>query len=260
MPELPEVETVRRGLESVLVDARFSHVEQRRPDLRFPFPEGFAARLTGQKITSLGRRAKYLLGTLESGEVLIMHLGMSGRFIISRPGANAQRPGEFLHDKGKASRHDHVVFTMSNGATVTYNDVRRFGFMTLADGNKLGAHKFMRNLGVEPLSDDLSPGLLAARCKGKKTSLKAALLIGFHDRLIAFHDRFEFGERRGHLTAGRAGSLTEPANTGPMALYLRFARDCNDCQSLRFQAAFTQSQKRMAALLRKVSEQRAGPQ
>ena len=176
MPELPEVETVRRGLENVLVDARFSHVEQRRPDLRFPFPEGFAARLTGQKITSLGRRAKYLLGTLESGEVLIMHLGMSGRFIISRPGANAQRPGEFLHDKGKASRHDHVVFAMSNGATVTYNDVRRFGFMTLADGNKLGAHKFMRNLGVEPLSDDLSPGHLAARCGGKKTSLKAALL------------------------------------------------------------------------------------
>jgi formamidopyrimidine-DNA glycosylase len=176
VPELPEVETVRRGLESVLVDARFERVEQRRPDLRFAFPERFAERLMGQRIISLDRRAKYLLGTLDSGEVLIMHLGMSGRFIITRAGANASKPGEFLHDAGNASRHDHVVFAMSNGATITYNDTRRFGFMTLADGNKLDAHKFMRNLGVEPLGEDLSPEYLAASCRDKKTSLKTALL------------------------------------------------------------------------------------
>ncbi len=176
MPELPEVETVLRGLESVLVDARFEHVEQRRPNLRFEFPERFAARLTGQRITSLGRRAKYLLAHLESGEVLIMHLGMSGRFIIQRSGANAQKPGEFLRGAGNTSSHDHVVFAMSNGAIITYNDTRRFGFMTLAEAGELGAHKLLRSLGVEPLSEDLSPDYLAARCVGKKTSLKAALL------------------------------------------------------------------------------------
>ena len=173
---------MRRGLESVLVDARFERVEQRRADLRFVFPERFVERLTGQRITSLGRRAKYLLVSLESGEVLIMHLGMSGRFIVSHAGANAQRPGEFLHDAGDHSRHDHVVFAMNNGSTITYNDVRRFGFMTLADSDELQAHKFMRNLGVEPLGKDLSPDYLAARCALKKTSLKAALL---DQRIIA---------------------------------------------------------------------------
>ena len=176
MPELPEVETVRRGLEAVLVDARFESVEQRRPNLRFPFPERFAERLTGQRITSLARRAKYLLVHLEGGEVLIMHLGMSGRFLIQRPGANAQKPGEFLNDAGNAHAHDHVVFTMSNGATITYNDARRFGFMLLAECKALETHKLIVNLGVEPLGDDLSPEYLSARCEGKKTSLKAALL------------------------------------------------------------------------------------
>ncbi|GBE43571.1 MAG TPA: bifunctional DNA-formamidopyrimidine glycosylase/DNA-(apurinic or apyrimidinic site) lyase [Rhizobiales bacterium] len=176
MPELPEVETVRRGLESVLVDARFERVEQRRANLRFPFPERFAERLTGRRITALGRRAKYLLAHLESEEVLIMHLGMSGRFTIRRPGANAQNRSEFLHEAGGRDRHDHVVFTMSNGATVTYNDARRFGFMALAGAKTLEAHRLIANLGVEPLSADLSPRYLAERCGPKKTSLKAALL------------------------------------------------------------------------------------
>ena len=176
MPELPEVETVRRGLEPVLVDARFERVEQRRANLRFPFPERFAERLTGQRVTSLERRAKYLFCTLESGEVLIMHLGMSGRFIIQHPGANAQKPGEFLNEVENISKHDHAVFAMSNGATITYNDVRRFGFMMLADADELEDHKLIRNLGVEPLGEDLSPEYLATRCAGKKTSLKAALL------------------------------------------------------------------------------------
>ncbi len=176
MPELPEVETVRRGLEPVLVDAHFERVEQRRANLRFEFPESFVERLSGQRMLSLERRAKYLLGFLESGEVLIMHLGMSGRFTISRAGANARKPGEFLNEAGKTSRHDHVVFSMSNGATVTYNDARRFGFMMLAQADALGDHKLIRNLGVEPLGEDLSPPYLAERCAGKKTSLKAALL------------------------------------------------------------------------------------
>ena len=125
---------------------------------------------------ALTRRAKYLLVHLEGGEVLIMHLGMSGRFRVLRAGANAQKPGEFLHDPGDHTEHDHVLFAMSNGATVIYNDVRRFGFMALAHTDRLEEHKLIAGLGVEPLGDVLTPGFLANRCMGKKTSLKAALL------------------------------------------------------------------------------------
>lgn len=182
MPELPEVETVRRGLAPFLVDATIAHVEQRRPDLRFPFPERFTDRLTGQRITGLDRRAKYLLCSLESGEVLIIHLGMSGRFTIRPAGANAMQPGEFLHETGGSAAHDHVVLTMTSGAVVTYNDPRRFGFMLLADAAKLEDHKLMRGLGVEPLGEALTAEYLAQRCKGKKTTLKAALL---DQRIIA---------------------------------------------------------------------------
>src|SRR5688572_22235798 len=130
MPELPEVETVRRGLEPALVGARIVAVEQRRPDLRFPFPVDFAERLRGQEVTALGRRAKYLLADLSSGEVLVMHLGMSGRFLVTKDGATGM-PGEFHHEHGGLGAHDHVVFGLSNGAAVTYNDTRRFGFMDL---------------------------------------------------------------------------------------------------------------------------------
>jgi formamidopyrimidine-DNA glycosylase len=214
MPELPEVETVRRGLEPVLVDAHFSQVEQRRANLRFEFPEGFVERLTGQRIISLDRRAKYLLGYLESGEVLIMHLGMSGRFTIQRPGANAQLPGEMLHEAEKTSKHDHVVFTMSNGATVTYNDPRRFGFMVLAEAGKLEDHKFIKNLGVEPLGKDLSPEYLAGRCVGKKTSLKAMLL---DQRIIAGLGNIYVCEAlyRSQLSPKRPASVLARASGAP---------------------------------------------
>src|SRR4051812_27758108 len=130
MPELPEVETVRRGLAPAMVGARILSVEQRRPDLRFPLPRNFAGRLTGQSVTGLDRRAKYLLADLSSGEVLIMHLGMSGRFLVVRSG-EVRKPGAFQREAGGARAHDHVVFRLSSGATVTYNDVRRFGFMDL---------------------------------------------------------------------------------------------------------------------------------
>ncbi len=162
--------------------ARFDRVEQRRPDLRFPFPDRFVERLLGTRVAALSRRAKYLLAHMESGDVLIMHLGMSGRFKVLRAGANAQKPGEFLYEAGENSRHDHVLFAMSNGATVIYNDARRFGFMDLAREDGLAAHKLMSGLGVEPLGADLTPGYLAARCKGKRTTLKAALL---DQRIIA---------------------------------------------------------------------------
>jgi len=176
MPELPEVETVRRGLEPVLAGATFAKVEQRRADLRFPLPENFAARLTGRRVERLERRAKYILAALDNGEVLAMHLGMSGRFTIVQPGANAVKPGEFLYEAGGNAAHDHLVFTMSNGASVRYNDARRFGYMTLLPSSEMASHKLFRGLGAEPLGDDLTPGYLAAAFAGKKTPLKAALL------------------------------------------------------------------------------------
>jgi len=176
MPELPEVETVRRGLEPVLTGAVFAHVEQRRDKLRFAMPENFAERLTGRRVESLGRRAKYLLARLEGGEVLAMHLGMSGRFAIEPPGETNQKPGKFTHSAGTSSRHDHLVFTMSNGAVIRYNDARRFGFMVLVNEDELGSHKLFCGLGPEPLGNELTADHLAQVCAGKKTSLKAALL------------------------------------------------------------------------------------
>ena len=176
MPELPEVETVRRGLYDVLVGAKFTHVEQRRPDLRFPLPENFAARLEGQRVEDLTRRAKYLLAELESGEMLAMHLGMSGRFTIEWPETERQRPGQFTHDHNMRGQHDHIVFHMSSGATVRYNDVRRFGFMDLVPAGGLAEHKHFCKLGVEPLGPDLTPRYLAEAAADRRTSLKAFLM------------------------------------------------------------------------------------
>src|SRR3954451_12500575 len=130
MPELPEVETVRRGLQPVMEGARFVRVEERRPDLRFPFPENFNKRLEGQTVTGLGRRAKYLLADLSSGDVLLMHLGMSGSFRVVH-GSGEMTPGGYYHERSKALAHDHVVFEMSNGALIAFNDPRRFGSMKL---------------------------------------------------------------------------------------------------------------------------------
>jgi len=175
MPELPEVETVRRGLEPFMAGQAFTKVEQRRPNLRFPFPEGFAGRLEGRRLTGLGRRAKYLLGDLEDGTVLVMHLGMSGSFRIDYEG-DGKAPGVFHHDRSKNAAHDHVVFEMSNGARVTYNDPRRFGFMDLIARSDLPAHPLFRDIGIEPLGNELDGALIAAAFAGKKAPLKAALL------------------------------------------------------------------------------------
>jgi formamidopyrimidine-DNA glycosylase len=177
MPELPEVETVRAGLEPVLRGRRFVRVEQRRKDLRFPLPEHFAERLTGRKVSRLERRAKYILMHLDHGEVLAVHLGMTGRFSITRSGRRkVSQLGEFTHDYGADARHDHLVFTMSGGAVVTYNDARRFGYMTLIPAADIEQDAFFRGLGVEPLSDDLNPAYLARRALGKKVDLKAFLM------------------------------------------------------------------------------------
>lgn len=172
MPELPEVETVRRGLEPAMVGARLVGVDQRRPDLRFPFPENFASRLAGRRVEALGRRAKYLLADLDDGQVLVMHLGMSGSFRIEDFGAAAaQSPGA-----AKNPLHDHVAFDLSTGARVIYNDPRRFGFMQLIARAGLWSHPLFKNVGIEPLGDELDGAALASRLHGKATSLKAALL------------------------------------------------------------------------------------
>lgn len=181
MPELPEVETVRRGLEPALVGARIVAVEQRRPDLRFPFPERFAERLTGHTVTALGRRAKYLLAELSSGEVLVMHLGMTGRFTVEQ-GAKRLSPGDFYQEVRPESAHDHVVFHLSNGATVTYNDARRFGLMDLVSRGNLKASRYFAGMGLEPLGAEMCGAAIARLFYLKRTPLKAALL---DQRLIA---------------------------------------------------------------------------
>ena len=181
MPELPEVETVRRGLEPTLVGARFTRVDQRRPDLRFAFPERFAARLEDRTVTSLGRRAKYLVADLSSGEVLVMHLGMSGRFLVRKDG-KCSMPGEFHHEHGGDGAHDHVVFHLSNGATVTYNDARRFGLMDLVPRSELETCRHFAGMGIEPLGNELSGEAIARLFRQRRTPLKAALL---DQRLIA---------------------------------------------------------------------------
>jgi formamidopyrimidine-DNA glycosylase len=224
MPELPEVETVRAGLEAVLSGHRIVRVDQHRGDLRFPLPERFAERLTGRTVMRLDRRAKYILVHLDQAEVLVVHLGMTGRFSVELPhcqrathvpsrqrearrgngrGQGQQstrthasrgpphanplpRPqetfresaqlGEFTHAHGHDAKHDHLVFTMSHGAVVTYNDARRFGYMTLVPERGLNDHVYFSGLGVEPLGEALTPHYLAGRAAGKKVDAKALLM------------------------------------------------------------------------------------
>jgi formamidopyrimidine-DNA glycosylase len=174
VPELPEVETVRRGLAPAMVHAAFLAVRAHREDLRWPLPDNFGRRLVGATVEQLRRRAKYLLAELSSGEVLIMHLGMSGSFRVLN-GAVEEAPGDFHFARSRTLAHDHVVFRMSSGATVTFNDPRRFGFMLLVGRAELETHPLMR-IGPEPLDHAFTPLRLARSCAGKAMSLKAALL------------------------------------------------------------------------------------
>lgn len=174
MPELPEVETVRRGLEPAMEGARFAKVEVRRGDLRWPLPRDFARRLQGQTVTGLGRRAKYLLADLSSGDVLLMHLGMSGSFHVFQNSGD-KKLGRYHHERERHVAHDHIVFHMSSGNIVTFNDPRRFGSMKIIARAKLDAEPLLARLGPEPLGNAFDAALLAHACRGKKTSLKAAL-------------------------------------------------------------------------------------
>lgn len=177
MPELPEVETVRRGLAPAMEGHAVERVEIRRPDLRWPFPEHMQERLTGKTVLRLRRRSKYILADLSSGESLLIHLGMSGRMTVS---GNA--PGVFVQAHAIPEKHDHVVFYMDGGARITFNDPRRFGAMDLVATDKAEAHPLIAKLGPEPLGNAFDETHLQAAFRNRKTPVKAALL---DQRIIA---------------------------------------------------------------------------
>ncbi|WP_171233633.1 bifunctional DNA-formamidopyrimidine glycosylase/DNA-(apurinic or apyrimidinic site) lyase [Ruegeria sp. HKCCA4812] len=171
MPELPEVETVRRGLSPAMEGVVIERADVNRPDLRWPFPERMAERLTGQRVERLRRRSKYILADLSSGETLLIHLGMSGRMTVS-----GDPLGQFVHDHPAVQKHDHVVFHMANGARITYNDPRRFGAMDLLQTANAEDHKLLSVLGPEPLGNDFHDQHLIKAFTGKNTPVKSALL------------------------------------------------------------------------------------
>ena len=185
MPELPEVETVRTGLAPAMEGYRLTHVETRRGDLRTPFPHDFVARTQGRKVKRLRRRAKYLLADLDSGETLVIHLGMSGRMSVYSHGKR-RKLGNYVYDAAPdgagSGKHDHVVFETDAPARIVFNDHRRFGLMALVDTKTLEQDKLFRAIGVEPLSDAFNTDHLAKLLSGKKTPIKSALL---DQRLVA---------------------------------------------------------------------------
>ncbi len=216
MPELPEVEIVRRGLEPVLVGKRIADVVLRRADLREPFPERFVERVRGETVTSLTRRAKYLVAHLSSGEALVMHLGMSGRFTVKLPprspsplaggrGGEELQLGDFTYDTGCDAAHDHVIFAIKGGGVVTYNDPRRFGLMTLIGEQDREGHKLFRGLGVEPLGNELNAAYLASKARGRTADLKAFLM---DQRIVAGLGNIYVSEAlwRAHLSPNRSAS------------------------------------------------------
>jgi formamidopyrimidine-DNA glycosylase len=225
MPELPEVETVKRGLEPVLVGQRISKVELRRKDLRFPFPHRFAERLVGAKVDALSRRAKYILGHLDTGETLILHLGMTGRFSTVRPDGRTANLGEFYFENGSEGPHDHVVFHLDDGTRIIYSDPRRFGMMDIASREEGEHHKLLRDIGIEPLGNGLSAAYLVESFRSKKAPLKAALL---DQRIIAGLGNIYVCEAlyRARLSPKRkAGSLARKARSAGLEDLVRHVRD-----------------------------------
>jgi formamidopyrimidine-DNA glycosylase len=171
MPELPEVETVRQGLAPAMEGAVITRAAVNRPDLRWPFPDRMAERLTGAQVNALRRRSKYILADLDTGETLLVHLGMSGRMTVS-----GDPLGRFVHEHPQAQKHDHVVLDMDNGARITFNDPRRFGAMDLLETSTAEQHKLLSVLGPEPLGNDFHEDHLTAAFKGRNTPVKSALL------------------------------------------------------------------------------------
>ncbi|MCP4327535.1 MAG: bifunctional DNA-formamidopyrimidine glycosylase/DNA-(apurinic or apyrimidinic site) lyase [Alphaproteobacteria bacterium] len=209
MPELPEVETVCRGLAKVLEGRRLTNVEARRPDLRIPLPQDFCQRLTGNRVVRVGRRAKYMVVSFADGAVLISHLGMSGRMVIAE--VPHQPPGA----------HDHIIFTTDEGVEIRFNDARRFGLMTLDHIDSIDAHPLLAGLGPEPLSNSFSGPVLAAAIRGRRSSIKAALLdqrvVAGIGNIYASEALYQAGisprRRAGTVQRGRADRLSAAIRT-----------------------------------------------
>ena len=213
MPELPEVETVRRGLDPVMTGQVVAQAQVNRPDLRRPLPPGMAERLTGQRVERLRRRSKYILADLSSGETLLIHLGMSGRMLVS--GAPL---AQFHHDHPAPQKHDHVVLTMANGVRITFNDARRFGTMDLIATVSADRHPLLAGLGPEPFGNDFDEPRLVARLKGRATPIKSALL---DQRVVAGLGNIYVCEtlfRAGVHPARRAGDLPAMRVAGLVAI------------------------------------------
>jgi formamidopyrimidine-DNA glycosylase len=210
MPELPEVETVRRGLLPAMEGQVIARADVNRPDLRWPFPADMAARLTGQRVERLRRRSKYILADLASGESLLIHLGMSGRMLIS-----GDPLGQFVHDHPAPEKHDHVVLHMESGARITFNDPRRFGAMDLLETLHSDTHKLLASIGPEPLGNDFHEAHLIAALKGRNTPIKSALL---DQRVVAglgniyvcetlYRAGIHPARKAGRISAARVGGL-----------------------------------------------------
>lgn len=210
MPELPEVETVRRGLLPVMEGQQITRADINRPDLRFPLPQGMKQRLEGATVQSLRRRSKYILADLSTGETLLIHLGMSGRMLIS-----GQQLGEFHHDHPAPQKHDHVVLHMGNGTRITFNDARRFGAMDLMVTATATDHPLLALLGPEPLGNDFHETYLAGRLKGRKTPIKSALL---DQHIIAGLGNIYVCEvlHRAHIHPARLATDTDAAPLVPL--------------------------------------------
>jgi formamidopyrimidine-DNA glycosylase len=223
MPELPEVETVRRGLGPVLEGHAFTQVEIRRGDLRIPFPNDFVRRLTGRNVTRLWRRAKYLLADLDSGETFVIHLGMSGRIAVFADGKE-RKLGTFVYpawpQEAGLGKHDHVVMRTDAPARIVFTDHRRFGLMTLIDTLKLNEHRLFDGLGIEPLSKEFDAAYLARALKGKKTPIKSALL---DQRVIAGLGNIYVCEAlyRAHISPKRLAKSVSPAQLAPLVCEIK---------------------------------------
>ena len=235
MPELPEVETVRRGLAPVMEGRAIERVTLNRADLRFPFAPGFADALTGARIESVGRRAKYLTIELSNGRAVIAHLGMTGSFRIEGTGAEPHGPGRddgdlpgvWTHERSRDRGHDHAVLHLSGGTDrtptdIVYNDPRRFGFMLLADRDALHDHPSLRTLGIEPTGNELSGEALAGRLAGRRTPLKAALM---DQRIVAGLGNIYVCEAlwRAGLSPKREAATLARKNGGPTVRATRLA-------------------------------------
>ena len=210
MPELPEVETVMRGLAPVMAGQVISRATVNRPDLRWPFPDRMAERLTGARVVQMRRRSKYILADLDRGETLLVHLGMSGRMTVS-----GDPLGQFVHGHPAAQKHDHVVFDMDNGARITFNDPRRFGAMDLLETATADQPKLLSVLGPEPLGNDFHEDYLVQAFAGRNTPVKSALLdqgiiAGLGNIYVCealFRAKISPRRKAGQISAGRVASL-----------------------------------------------------